>query len=272
MADQTSNQSASPSTTDQVAMQEAAFLAASRRLVAQAHTVPRLAGRDQRNPLAGRPPVFKRGGSTESMPMPTLAISTESVVNQPLPTEEEAAVVADEPLKDGVVVVEEVVVEEEEKENDVLVPETQEVTIIAEIYDEPPRREEEKIKVEEAKEAEVALVMPEIAMEEVAGHAWPEEVEKEDKKKKNKGKKAEEAEYSHHHKARKIKEKKDNDKDEEAKKERKKKEKEERKLRRREKRRLREEEEAKWRVASPDGESTSVREDRGETVQLMEPT
>ncbi|XP_038887232.1 nucleolar protein 58-like [Benincasa hispida] len=78
MADQTQNQSTSPSTPDQVAMQEAAFLAASRRLAAQAHTIPKLARRSRRNPLTVRPSVFKRGGSTESMPRPTPAVSIES--------------------------------------------------------------------------------------------------------------------------------------------------------------------------------------------------
>ncbi|XP_038876980.1 DNA ligase 1-like [Benincasa hispida] len=208
MADQTPNQSASPSTPDQVAMREAAFLATRRE--------------NPEKPSAVRPSVFKRGGSTESIPMLTPTVSTESerkrrddtevfgnilstleqggglpeagVVNQPLTTEEKAVVVAEEAVKDG-------------------------------------RREEEEIAIEEAKEAEVALETPDIAMEEVAGDTQPEGAKKkEKKKKKSKGKKAGEAESSHYRKARKNKEKKYDDEDKEAKKERKKKEKEERKL------------------------------------------
>ncbi|XP_038890639.1 protein MNN4-like [Benincasa hispida] len=89
---------------------------------------------------------------------------------------------------------------------------------------------------------------------------------------KNKGKKVGEGEQSHHHKEKKNKEKKEDEKDEEAKL-RKRKEKEERKERRHEERRLKKEEEKKKKAASPemDGESTSVREDRGEPVQLREP-
>ncbi|XP_038904262.1 101 kDa malaria antigen-like [Benincasa hispida] len=216
---------------------EAAFLAASRRLAAQTRSVPRPTERTRRNPL-------------------------------------ETVVVAEEAIKDGVVVVEDVVAEEKDKGNDVLVPKTPETIIIAEIFYKPPQMEEED---------------PDLAMKEIAGGVLPEEAKKEElkaaeaekeakarlkkaveaekedeKKKKRKEKKAGKADSSHHHKSRKNKEKKNDDEDKEAKKKRRE-EKEERKLRRKENRRLREEEKEQQRAASleKDGESTSVREDRG---------
>ncbi|XP_038882399.1 retinitis pigmentosa 9 protein-like [Benincasa hispida] len=182
MADQTPNQSTSPSpsTPDQVAMREVAFLAASRREEEAPRPTPPVSTEIKRK-RRDDTVVF---GNILSTLEQRGRLPEAGVVNQPLPTEEEAVVVADEPVKDRVVMVEEIVVEEEEKENDVLVPETQEATVIAKIYNEPSRREEEEIAIEEAKEAEVALVTPDITMEEVAGDARPEDAEKEDKKKK----------------------------------------------------------------------------------------
>ncbi|XP_038902359.1 protein PXR1-like [Benincasa hispida] len=146
--------------------------------------------------------------------------------------EEETVAVADR------VVVAEAVEIEEETGKDVLALMIPEEIANTKAYDGPPRREEEEIAMEEAKEAEVAL-------EKVVGEAQPEVAEEKKKKKKNKGKKVGEVESSHHRKEKMNKEKKDDDENEEARKERKKKEKEEKKMRWCEERRLRKEEEAR---------------------------
>ncbi|XP_038874982.1 vicilin-like seed storage protein At2g18540 [Benincasa hispida] len=278
MADQASQPSASTPSTDQISMRVAAFLAASCRLAAQPHTVSRITSRPRRNPLAIRPAQFKRGQSIESTPLPTPVISTESekkrqddnevfgkilsnlevegdlldagVVNQPLSTEEVTMVVTEE-----VVVVEEVAVT-----NEVVEEETRRSTLALETF-------------EETTQVEFYDVPIKVVLEEVATEKKQEVEDEKKKKKKKKEKKVGEGEPSHHRKEKKNKEKKEDEKDEEAKL-RKKKEKKEMKERRREERRLKKEEEKKKRVASPemDGESTSVREDRGEIAQLMEPT
>ncbi|XP_038887060.1 nucleoporin GLE1-like [Benincasa hispida] len=249
MADQASQSSASPSTpsSDQISMREAAFLAASRRLAAQPHTIPRIVGRTWRNPLSIQPPQFKRGHNIKSTPVPTPAISTESekkrhddkevfgnilshleqrgglpeagVINQPLSTEEVTVVVNEE------VVVLDAVMNEEEAGKGTLALETPEVTANAETYDGPSR----------------VMVVVEVAMDEVTMETQPKVVEEKKKKKKSKGRKAGEAESYHHRKEKKNKEKKDDDEDEEAKKERKRKEKEERRERQHEKKCLRKE-------------------------------
>ncbi|XP_038882429.1 nucleolar protein 58-like [Benincasa hispida] len=205
MADQASQHSASPSTpsSDQIAMREAAFLVASRRLVAQPHTVPRIAGRTRRNPLAVRPPQFKRGQNTESTSVPTSAVSTERVVNQQLS-----------------MVVLEAKVNEEEIERGTLALKTPEVTAKAGTYDGTSKDTMEEVVVEETTVAEVA-------MDEVTVEMQPEIAKEKKKKKKSKGRKAGEAEFSHPRKEKKNAEKKDDDEDEEEKKEREKKEKEE---------------------------------------------
>ncbi|XP_038886119.1 glutamic acid-rich protein-like [Benincasa hispida] len=212
------------------------------------------------------------GGSIESIPVPISVVSTESerkrrddtelfgnilctlelggglpeagAVNQPLPTEEEMVVLAD-----GVVVAEVVAIEEETGKG-ILAPEISDEITNAEAYDGQPRREEEEIAMEEAKESKVASEAPNVALEEVAREAQPEVVKDKKKNNNNKGKEAEEAESSHHHKERKNKEKMDDDEEEETGKERKKKEKEEKRMRRREERHLRKEEEARQKVAS----------------------
>ncbi|XP_038896287.1 chromatin assembly factor 1 subunit A-like [Benincasa hispida] len=273
MADQASNLTVSPSIPNQATMREVAFLAANRRLAAQTCSTPRPTRRSRRNPLVVRPPAFKREGSTESLPTSTPFVSTESerkrrddievfgnilstleqggglpeagVVKQPLSIEEEIVVVAEEAIKDGVVVVEE---EEKEKEK---------ITIV--------EQEETKIAVEEAREVEVVLITPDVAMDEVAREVQTEEAKKEELKaaeaEKDAGvrlKKEAEAEKEDK-KKKKSKGHKDGKEDEEAKK-KKKEEKEKRKLCQKEKRNLREEEKAKQRATSleKDGELTSV--------------
>ncbi|XP_038888857.1 glutamic acid-rich protein-like [Benincasa hispida] len=227
-------------------MREATFLAANRRLAAQPHIVSRIAGRTWRNPLAVRPPQFKRGQSTESTPVSTESekkrrddtevfgnmlsnleqgegLPEAGVVNQPLSTEEVVMVVNEE------VMVPKAVMNEDEIERGILALETSEVTANAETYDGTSNVAVEKVAVEE-------IVVAKVAMKEVAMETQPEVVEEKKKKKKSKGRKAGEADSSHHRKEKKNKEKKDDDEDEEAKKEMKKKEKEERKMHQREKR------------------------------------
>ncbi|XP_038882271.1 uncharacterized protein At1g10890-like [Benincasa hispida] len=183
MIDQASQPSASPSTlsTDQTSMQEAVFLVASRHLATQPHTVLRIAGRPWRNPLAVRPPPFKRGQSTESTPLPTPAISTESekkirdcneifgnilsnleeggglpevgVVNQPLSTEKvTVAVIEEVRVVEEVAVTEEVV--EEETKRSTLALETPEETTQVESYDGPIRVALEEVAAEKQQEVE----------------------------------------------------------------------------------------------------------------------
>ncbi|XP_038875139.1 uncharacterized protein LOC120067674 [Benincasa hispida] len=158
MADQTSQPSTSPSTPsiDQLSMREVAFLIASRRLAAQPHT-------------------FKRGQSTESTPLPTPVVSTESekkrrddnevfenilsnleeggglpeagVVNQPLLMEEVTVVMTEE-----VAVVEEVV-EEETRRSTLAIRDPEETTQV-ESYEEPIRIALEKVATEKQLEVE----------------------------------------------------------------------------------------------------------------------
>ncbi|XP_038876921.1 stress response protein nst1-like [Benincasa hispida] len=256
MADQASQQSASPLTlsSNQITMRDAAFLAASRRLAAQPHTIPRMIERAQRNPLVVRHPLFKREQSTERTQVPTPTVSTEcekkrcddtelfgnirsnlelgggllevGVVNQPLFVEEVTMAVTEEvAVLEEVAVTEEVV--EEEEDRGTLALEIPKVTANAETYDGPSR-----VTVEE-------IALAEVVVTEVAVETQLELVEEKKKKKKSKWRKAREAESSHHHKEKKNKENKDDNEDEEAKKERKKKKKEERRMRRREERRLR---------------------------------
>ncbi|XP_038880373.1 protein PXR1-like [Benincasa hispida] len=108
-----------------------------------------------------------------------------------------------------------------------------------------------------------------VALEEVAAEK---QFERAEKKKKSKENRAEEDEQAHQSKAeKKIKEKEDEE-DEEAKL-KKMKERSERKETRREKRCLKKEEERRKRAESPelDRESTSVREDKGESAQHKTP-
>ncbi|XP_038876674.1 chromatin assembly factor 1 subunit A-like, partial [Benincasa hispida] len=183
MANQALQHSASPSTpsSDQIAMREAAFLAASRSLLSS------------------------RGGTTlKNTPVPTPVVSNESekkrrddkevfgnilshleqggglpevgVINQPLSTKEVTVVVTEEEAVAEEMVVAEAVVNEEETGRDTLTLETPEVTANAKTYDKPSR-----VVVEE-------IVVAEVAMEEVETQL--EVVEEKKKKKKSKRRKA----------------------------------------------------------------------------------
>ncbi|XP_038896302.1 vicilin-like seed storage protein At2g18540 [Benincasa hispida] len=261
MADQTSSHPTSPSAADQTAIREAAFLAASRRLATQARHTPRLVGK----PDATHCPqnlLHSRGEQARKA-----CLFDEEKEEDEVVTAVEAA------IKDAIVTE---IARELEKEAVEAVDVAINDAIIVEVAKEAGKEKEEIAMV-------VAVPAPEVVVLEVAGGALLEdspdapeqtvrEVDEEKKKKEKKRKRENKEGWVESSRHRKSKKNKRDDEDEKAQKKRKQ-EKEERKMPRRERRHLRKKAKAAQQAATPvmDGESTSVRENHGESTQPMKP-
>ncbi|XP_038889546.1 vicilin-like seed storage protein At2g18540 [Benincasa hispida] len=236
MADQSPQPSSLPSSPlkSQLSMREAAFLTANRRLSTQPHTIPQVAGRPWQNPLAARPLQFKREQSSESTLLPTFSSESEKKRQD---DKEVFGRILNNLEKGGGL------------------PE-------ARVVDKPLPLEEEMeeasrrsalalLDLKETGNAESSEGPIRVALEEEVAEKQSEVAE--EKKKKIKEKRVEGDEEAHPIKK---KEKRTDEKKE----------------RKREERRLKKKEERRNRAESLelDGESTSVREDKGESVQLRE--